>query len=139
MPRTRVELPDTFPFHTELLVRVDDINYGGHMGNDRFLAFLHEARVQFLDQFGCSERDVGGCGLILSRLEVDYVAQAFHGDRLRCELGATNLGGAGFDLVYRVARVETEVLRARSVMVCFNYETQRVCRMPETLKQKLTS
>ena len=48
MPRVKVALPATFPFRTEIPVRITDLNYGGHLGNDALLGLLHEARVHFL-------------------------------------------------------------------------------------------
>lgn len=114
-----------------------DLNYGGHVGNDTFLSFLHEVRVQFLGQQDFSEQNAGGCGLILSRLEVEYLAQAFHGDELICEVAATHPGPAGFDLVYQIRRGDTSILRAMTKMVCFDYERQKVCRMPEELRETM--
>ena len=60
------ECMSDFPevFHTvELPVRITDINYGQHLGNDRLFALLHEARIQFLSQWGFSEIDAGGAGV----------------------------------------------------------------------------
>ena len=35
-----------------LEVRISDINYGNHMGNDRALSFFQDARISFLKQLG---------------------------------------------------------------------------------------
>lgn len=48
MPRVKVALPVSFPFTTQLPVRITDINYGAHLGNDALLGLLHEARIHFL-------------------------------------------------------------------------------------------
>ena len=45
-------------FSTQLTVGIGDINYGGHVGNDRFLLFFQEARLRFLAGFGMSEAAV---------------------------------------------------------------------------------
>ena len=58
MARIKLDLPGRFPFSTELRVRITDVNYGGHMGNDALLGLLHEARVQFLAHYGLSELDI---------------------------------------------------------------------------------
>ena len=60
MPRIRLELPDRFHFRTSLTVRVTDLNYGRHLGNDAVLGLLHEARVRFLRSLGYAELDVEG-------------------------------------------------------------------------------
>ena len=48
MSRIKLALPDRWTFSTELPVRISDINYGGHLGNDAVLALAQEARVRFL-------------------------------------------------------------------------------------------
>jgi len=30
---------------------VADINYGGHLGNDKVLSFIHEARLRYVRKF----------------------------------------------------------------------------------------
>ncbi len=34
MKRPRIEIPERFPHETRLRVRISDVNYGGHLGND---------------------------------------------------------------------------------------------------------
>ena len=46
MARIKLTLPERFPFTTTIPIRITDLNYGGHVGNDTVLALLHEARVQ---------------------------------------------------------------------------------------------
>ena len=65
MPRIRIDLPATFPFAIELPVRITDVNYGGHLGNDALLSLLHEARCRFLLHHGCSEANTAGVGMVM--------------------------------------------------------------------------
>ena len=57
MRRIKLELPEHFSFLTQIPIRITDINYGGHAGNDSILAMLHEARIQVLQQFAYNEKD----------------------------------------------------------------------------------
>ena len=59
MARIKLEVPENIHFKTKITLRVSDMNYGGHLGNDAVLSLAHEARVQFLKQFGYSEMDLG--------------------------------------------------------------------------------
>ena len=61
MPRVKVTLPESFLFTVELPIRITDLNYGAHLGNDALLSLLHEARVKFLAHLGQPEQ-VGGVG-----------------------------------------------------------------------------
>ena len=58
MPRIKLDLPKNFHFTTEIPLRISDINYGGHLGNDSVLSILHESRVRFLMEHGYSEFNV---------------------------------------------------------------------------------
>ncbi len=91
MQRLELDVPETFPYSTEIPVRVDDINYGGHLGNDAVLSIVHEARIRFLKEHGFSELDAGGAGLIMANAAVRYRSEAKMGDVLRVELAPSNV------------------------------------------------
>ena len=55
MKRMKIEMPSLWQYSTEIEVRVSDLNYGNHMGNQQFLAYAQEARVRFLAENGFTE------------------------------------------------------------------------------------
>jgi len=132
MARVKLEIPELLPFATELEVRVGDVNYGGHLGNDALLGLLHEARIRFLGSLGYSEIDVEGHGTIMSDAAIVYKAQAFRGDRLRIEVGAMDFCGSGCDVVYRMTRPAdgATIALAKTGIVVFDYERGRPVRWP---------
>jgi acyl-CoA thioesterase FadM len=133
MARITLTLPDTCAYATELTVRIQDINYGNHVGNDAFVSLLHEARIRYFSHLGYSETDIEGCAIVISDLAVIYKAQARHGDRLKIEMAAGEFNKYGCDIFYRVTRVpdKTPVLEAKTGIVFFNYRENNVIRMPE--------
>jgi acyl-CoA thioester hydrolase len=139
MARIRLEIPESLPFATELTLRVGDMNYGNHLGNDALLALLHEARLQFLASLGYSEMSLGGAASIMADVAVVYKAQAFRGDRLRITVGTGDFTGSGFDLLYRVTNVESGavVALAKTGMVLFDYERGRPVRLDDALRTRL--
>jgi acyl-CoA thioesterase FadM len=132
MARVKLELPPSFVFATELRVRVGDVNHGGHLGNDRLLSLLQEARVRFLAQHGCTELDLFGSALIQTDAVIVYRSEAFCGETLRIELAGEDFNKYGCDLLYRVTEKESghEVARAKTGMVCFDYAARRLQRAP---------
>ena len=132
MPRVRIELPATFPFATEIPVRITDINYGGHLGNDALLALLHEARLQFLKHHGFTEADVGGCGMLMVDAAISYREEVFYGDVLRIEVAVTDPRRIGCDFVYRVTKTGTGAVaaEAKTGMAFFDYRERKVQKMP---------
>jgi len=139
MTRIKLEMPESYPFKTELTVRITDINYGGHLGNAEVLALIHEARVRFLASFGYSEVDVEGYGTIMLDSVIVYKAQAFAGERLEIEVAAADFSRIGCDFFYRLTNKETgaEVALAKTGVSVFDYEKQKRISPPEAFVKKL--
>lgn len=136
MKRMQLDLPDEFPFCTSVDIRIGDINYGQHVGHDAMLALLHEARLRMLRQHGCSEMDVGGCGLIMGDAAIVFQGEVAYPSTLLIEVALANPSRAGFDMVYRVRDAESRsaVAVARTGMICFDYERKRMAKMPEAFR-----
>jgi len=126
-------------FSCSLQVRVSDLNYGNHVGNDRILGYMHEARVLWLASDGLSEIDVGGCGTIMTSAAVDYKSQAFLQQQLTIELGVGCVAGSRFTLLYRIYRTDSgrQVAAGATDMCCFDYQRQRPVRIPGKLSTLL--
>lgn len=139
MNRQKLRLPDRFHFATELGVRVQDINYGGHLGNDKFLALIHEARIRFLRHFGFTELDVGGVGLVVVDAVVVYKAEVFHGEVLSIAVTVDGAEERGCDFYYKIVRNSDgkEVARAKTGIVFFDFKTRKMARMPEPFRTKV--
>lgn len=138
MARIKLDVPKSFPFSTTIQVRVTDLNYGGHMGNDTMLSLMHEARNRFLKHYGYTEMDMEGAGLIMSDVAVQYKAEAFAGDELVFEMTAFDFSVTSFDLFYYITRSADKKLIAiaKTNMVCFDYDQRRMKDVPETFKAK---
>lgn len=139
MARIKVALPETFPFSTEISVRIGDINYGGHLGNDSMMTIIQEARLRFLESFGYSEMDVEGAGIIMTDAAIEYKAECFRGDRLRIQVAAADPGSRGCDICYQVTNLTTgkEAARVKTGILFFDYETRRPVHMPDGFRARM--
>lgn len=124
-------LSSDHPFVSTQNVRIADINYGNHLGHDRLVSLLHQARVEALAAIGASELDFFGTALILARLEVQYRAQAFLHDVLRIAVWTGGAKRSRFSLYYKVMRDDVVIAEAMTVMVCFDYGAQRTTALPD--------
>ena len=139
MARIKVALPDKFTFTTTIAIRITDINYGGHLGNDALLSILHEARVQFLLHHGYAELDVAGKSLIMADVAIEYKGEAFRGDVLTLELAAHDFTKYGFDIVYRVTNQDQKLIAvAKTGMLCFDYAARKVISLPQEVVSRLS-
>jgi acyl-CoA thioester hydrolase len=130
MARVKLDLPENPVFSAVVPVRITDINYGGHVGNDSLLSMLHEARVQFLNHFGFTEHNVGGKGIIMSDAVLIYKAQIFYGTALTIEIGITDVHAHGADITYKAMNGDQEVARAKTGIVFFDYEKKKIAQTP---------
>ena len=139
MPRVKVSLPTSFGFTTALPVRITDLNYGAHLGNDALLSLLHEARVQFLAHLGTAEFDPATkLGFIMADVAIEYKGEAFYGDVLTIRMAADDLNKYGFDLMYLVENQGgREVARAKTGMLCFDYTTRKLRALPPELATRV--
>jgi acyl-CoA thioester hydrolase len=137
MARIKLDLPEAFPYRTTLTVRVTDLNYGNHLGNDALLGMVHEARVRFLATMGYSELDVEGVGLLMADCAIVYKAQGFLGDRLDISVAAGAFTRVGCELFYLLEKANgQEVARVKTGMVFFDYATQTVQPVPEAFRMR---
>lgn len=141
MARIKITLPDHTDFVTEIALRIGDINYGGHLGNDAVLSLVHEARVRLFASLGFAELDIDGLGIILTDAAVVYKAEAFYGDRLRIALAVDEFNRYGCDIFYRLSNTETgkEVARAKTGLVFFDYAARKLHAVPAVFRAKFTS
>ena len=86
MARVKFSVRGREVYETAIQVRVDDVNYGGHLGNDSVLTLCHEARIRFLDEIGHSETNLYGKSIIMTDAMVLYKAEGNLGDKLETAL-----------------------------------------------------
>ena len=99
--------------HTVQL-RWSDPDMLGHVNHARALALLEDARLAMSD---------GGSGLILARLEVDYLRQLYYrvGERLLVRTVVTRLGTKSFTVRQKLVQDDQVAIRAEAVMVAFDF------------------
>ena len=127
-------MPQSFPFTTKIPVRITDINYGGHVGNDTILSIIHEIRIQFLNFYGYGELDLGD-------VAIEFKGQLYYGSTIEASAGISEFSRIGFEVVY-LLEIEKNgrrsvIAHAKTHMVCFDYEKNKITSLPEQVKLKL--
>ena len=143
MPKNKLILPERFPFTVEIPVRITDLNYGGHVGNDSILSLIHEIRVQFLRHHGYGELDLAGVGLIMADVTIEFKSELFYGDSLWASVAAAEFSRVGFELFYKLEKKSGErsvsVAFARTSMICYDYAQKKIVSIPKEVCTKLLS
>lgn len=138
MSRVKLDLPITFDFSTSVVLRIDDMNHGNHLGNDTFVSLMQEAKVRFLASKGFEELDIGnGVGMIQTDTVVLYKSEGFYGNEIEIQIAVRDFSRAGFVFYYQMQNVTTNKLmaEARTGMVAFDYSNRKVVQLPDPFIQ----
>ena len=133
MARIKLILPDNFKFSTQIEVRITDINYGGHLGNDSVLGMIHEARVRLLADKGFLEHDIDGVGIIMTDSIIIYSSEGFYGDKLRIDVAVDEISNTGCEIYYRFVKLANEkmIVKAKTKIVFYDYISKKVSITPQ--------
>jgi acyl-CoA thioester hydrolase len=138
MARIKIEIPEKIIGTFSIPIRIADINYGNHVGNDAFVSIIHEARMQWLQQYGYTELKIEGIGLIMSDLALEFKNESFYGDMVEVKLSVDAISRVGFELYYQLSarRNDENILlaNAKTGMICFDYDAKKIVAIPEKLK-----
>ena len=142
MSRIKIDLPPTFTFTTNIPIRITDLNYGNHVGNDTVLTIIHEARMQYLVSMGYTELEFAGIGMIMRDVAIEFKAELFYGDQVIAHVTTGEVSKAGFELIYKLEKDAGDkkvlVAAATTGMVCYDYSRKKIVMLPEEARLKLT-
>ena len=146
MARIKIQLPEIFSFSCRIPVRITDINYGGHVGNDTLLSIIHEARMQYFRKMGYSEMEFAGTGMIMADVAIEFKSELFYGDVVIASVAVGGVSKIGFDLFYKLETLrqalgdnmkKVTVALAKTGMICYDYEKKKIVAVPEEAKMKI--
>ena len=141
MARIKIDLPASFSFTTLIPVRISDINYGNHVGNDSILSIIHEARMHFLKSYDYTELKFEGVGMIMADVGIEFKSELFYGDVAIVSVTASGFGKVSFDLYYKlekeVAGKKVLVATAKTGMVCYDYNNKKIVAVPDEAREKI--
>jgi acyl-CoA thioester hydrolase len=141
MERIKINLPEHFNFSANIKIRITDLNYGGHVGNDSFLSLIHEARQQFLDHFGYTELEIENVSLIMADASIEFKKELNYGDEVKISVATNGWDKYGFDIFYKIEIINNEELilagKAKTGMLCYDYNNKKLMPVPENVKTTL--
>ncbi|MCP4141229.1 MAG: acyl-CoA thioesterase [Chloroflexi bacterium] len=139
MPRIKLKERPKYEYTHQLAVRVTDINYGGHLGNEALLALIHEARAAFLQALGFNTimKDEDLLGLIIADIAVNFKAEAFAGDQLMIDCQIDELKRNSFRLFHRIRRGEDVVALVETGLIAYDYQNRKITSLPKEFTQEL--
>jgi len=120
-----------YKFSMPLKIRVGDINYGNHVGHETFFSFFQEARIAYLDQFGFSEFDIGGCGMMISEANCRYRQELNFGDDVIVRCSVSKLKTRSFTMDYQILRGDDLCAVGFTIALCYDYREKKIVYLPQ--------
>lgn len=126
-------------FSINYKVIVSDINYGGHMGNERALIIFQQCRMDWLNSIGYDEINIGeDKGIIQLESHVFYLKEVTLGENLKCFIKDVEFTKSSFEIFYEVINEKNEVaLKGSTKNMAFDYNRKKPSRIPKEFLEKL--
>jgi acyl-CoA thioester hydrolase len=120
------------PHRTEIQMRFSDTDALGHVNNGSFALYAETARIDFLRLIESGVRS-----LILAHLSIDFRRQVKFGDTVQVDTAVERIGRSSVTLRQAVLANGEVAAEVGSVVVLFDYATQRPVALPPTAREQL--
>lgn len=125
-----------------LQIRFCDVDSLGHVNNAVHLSYFEMGRMELFRISGL-KIDWSKTGIILARIEIDYLKPILLNDKLEVICKAGKTGNKSFELFYEIISVRESIqellCKGKSIQVCFDYRLNKSIPIPENWKEILNS
>ena len=144
--KLNINFPESINYSMSQAVRIQDVNYRKHLGHDKLVSMIHEARAAFFESLGISELVDSSEGYILADLQVMYLDEAFFGDELKFEIALSEVSNRSCQICYRISKGSKQldkavvIAKAKTGVVFYDYDLrQAISAPPELSRLKMTN
>lgn len=120
----------------KFLPRFNDTDALGHINNASYSTWFEEARRPVF-KFFIPDLDPQKWTLILARVEVDFLAQGHYQKETLITTKVEKIGNSSFVLLQEAYQEGTIICRGKSVMVHFDYKTNKSVAIPDSIRKNL--
>lgn len=108
----------------------------GHISNTTLPIWLEAARFPFFTET-LPAGSLKDWPLIMARIEIDFVQQLFVDDPVLVKTAVSRIGNSSFSVCQEVWQNDRVAAKASTVMVHFDFETQKPTPIPSVIREKL--
>ena len=130
-----------FNFTIPIQVRYADLDAQWHVNNSRFLTFMEQARLEYLQRLGLFDgKTFMDLRMIIADVHVAYKAPIVLGQKISVSTRAMKIGNKSITFEYVIEDSETGVVcgTGEVVGVCFNYTTHGTVPVPVEWRKKIS-
>jgi acyl-CoA thioester hydrolase len=131
-----------FPVIISWPVQWGDQDAFGHVNNAVFIRWFESGRVAYLERLGLGGSLSGkGIGPILAAINCNYRRPINYPDTVHIGTRVTKVGKSSMTIAHAIfsERLQSIAADGDSVVVMFNYDTQKSSRVPDDLRALIAS
>lgn len=131
----------TFNFYIPIQVRYGDLDPQWHVNNSRFLTYMEQARLDYLQHLGFFDgKSFLDYRLIIADVHVSYKAPIELGQRVRVGTRTAKIGTKSITFEYVIEDEQTGGICATGevVGVCYNFRTHETLPVPDEWREKIS-
>lgn len=117
--------------------RFNDTDALGHINNASIATWFEEARRPLFKIFNPS-LDPKKWNLIIARVEIDYLAQGHYQKDTEILTHLERIGNSSMIIVQQALQDGTCIAKGKTVMVHFDYQTNKPAPIPEAIRTLLS-
>ena len=141
MARIKISIPEKQIFKTSLTVTIAEINYGKHLGNDKVLTLMHEARLRWIRSLGFKDETeiADSVGIIIGDAAIEFKSEGFYGDEIEFSISIGDEHKFGFDIFYLLTRKSDHVViaKGKTGTLFFDYSQRKLTGIPDVFLKAL--
>ena len=133
---------ENYRHQTPFAVRFADLDALGHLNHAKYLTYMEQARIEYVQSVCGWSGEWLSLGMILARAEVDYRLPVRFGDAVSVFTRCSRIGGKSFDLEYILTRQSADgalehAAQARTVLVAYDYTQDQTIHVPSHWREAM--
>lgn len=126
-----------YTFSTDIEVHLRDIDRGDHVNNAVLVAYLQQARIEYLDELvGYLDDDIY---IVVATLELEFNRPITWGDTVTIDLRVPELGTSSFRIEYRVRVGDATAATGETLMVTYDRAAEESVPMPAAWRDRIAA
>lgn len=126
-----------YTFSTDIEVHLRDIDRGDHVNNAVLVAYLQQARIEYLDEL--VEYLDDDIYIVVATLELEFNRPITWGDTVTIDLRIPELGTSSFRIEYRVRVGDVTAATGETLMVTYDRAAEESIPMPAAWRDRIAA
>lgn len=131
-----------FRFYYPIYIRYGDLDPQWHVNNARFLTFLEQTRMGYIQNLGLFDgEDFFSLGIIVADVHIAYRAPIKLNEKIRVGMRISRLGNKSFQTEYVIENEDNGEVKATAevTMVTFDYRADRSVPIWQEWREKIAA